>query len=117
MLSAKDMHEQESERQDAAASDMEYILSQPAITEISPATIFRFTKTNVAEFHQEMRPMILGGMGMFEYLEAIQFFCKLKEVVYGSDKKGGDKEFMSAVQDEIKKYGKEYTTPRGVKFE
>lgn len=115
MISAKDMLPEE-DNNDAAA-DMERILSQPAITEIAPPTILKFTKQNVAAFHQEMRPMILGGYGMFEYLEAIQFFCKLKEVVFGVGEKEGDKEFLSAVMEEIAKHGKEFVSPRGVKFE
>src|ERR1044072_353233 len=65
-----------------------------------------------------MRTMILEeGRGMFEYLEAIQFFCKLKDVIHGTEGSEGDKEFRSAVMDEIKKYGKDHTTGRGVRFE
>lgn len=90
----------------------------PVVSEISPGTILRLTKQNVNEFHQRQRLMILeGGLGMFEYLEVIQFFCKLKENIFGTEGKEGDKEFLSAVMDEIKKYGKDHTTARGVKFE
>jgi len=90
----------------------------PVVSEIVPGTILRLTKQNVTEFHQQMRTMILEeGRGMFEYLEAIQFFCKLKDVIHGTEGSEGDKEFRSAVMDEIKKYGKGYTTGRGVKFE
>jgi hypothetical protein len=90
----------------------------PVVSEIVPGTILRLTKQNLTEFHQQMRTMILEeGRGMFEYLEAIQFFCKLKETIFGVDGKEGDKDFLSAVMDEIKKYGKDHTTGRGVKFE
>lgn len=90
----------------------------PIVSEISPGTILRLTKQNVTEFHQQMRAMILeGGMGMFEYLEVIKFFCKLNDTIFGTQDSEGDKDFRSAVMDEIKKYGKDHTTARGVKFE
>lgn len=90
----------------------------PIISEISPGTILRLTKQNVTEFHQRQRAMILeGGMGMFEYLEVIKFFCKLNDTIFGTQDSEGDKDFRSAVMDEIKKYGKDHITTRGVKFE
>jgi hypothetical protein len=95
----------------------QHYLSLPPVTEIAPATILR-TRENITAFHQGMRSMILeGGYGMFEYLETIQFFCKLKEVIHGAGKYDGDKKLLSAVIDEIKKHGKEYITSTGVKFE
>jgi hypothetical protein len=109
-----DMRRQEQE-------DAEYqtvMANYPVVSEIVPGTILRLTKQNASEFHQQMRTMILEeGRGMFEYLEVIQFFCKLKETIHGAEGKEGDKEFLSAVMDEIKKYGKDHTTARGVKFE
>lgn len=90
----------------------------PVVSEIAPATVLRLTKQNVAEFHQQTRTMILeGGVGMFEYLGTIKFFCKLNEEIFGSDGKEGDKEFRSAIMDEIVKYGKNHITAQGVKFE
>lgn len=96
----------------------EMMASYPVISEIAPGTILRLTKQNVTEFHQQMRNMILEeGRGMFEYLEVIKFFCKLNDEIFGTDQKEGDKNFRAAVMDEIKKYGKYYTTDKGVKFE
>lgn len=114
---SKDLFMDEQLNQDH--SELEEAMSHyPVVSDIAPATILRLTKQNVAEFHQQTRAMILeGGVGMFEYLETIKFFCKLNEEIFGDDKKTGDKDFKQAVMDEISKYGKDHTTARGVKFE
>lgn len=120
---SKDLFFEEQERLqgDSAADQAAYeeaLSHMPVVSEISPGTILRLTKQDVLEFHQQMKTMILeGGRGMFEYLEVVKFFCKLNDLIFGAQGKEGDKDFLSAVIDEIKKYGKEYMTPRGVKFE
>jgi hypothetical protein len=101
----------------AYAEQEQYLASSPVVSEISPGTILRLTKQNVAEFHSQMKAIILeGGYGMFEYLEVIKFFGKLNDHIFGAQGKEGDKEFQDAIVDEIKKYGKEHQTARGVTF-
>ena len=114
MVNNKELFMNEREQQ----NDYQEPMFIPSTLEITPGQIITISKSNVAQFHARMREMIMeGGYGMFEYLETIKFFEKLKEEVFGGQGKEGDKAFKSAIIDEIRKYGKEYKTDRGVKFE
>lgn len=93
----------------------------PRSVEILPGSILVLNKANAADFHQRMKEMIREtGYGLFEYLEAIKFFEKVKACING-DKQAKipeDKEFIGMIRDEILKYPKGVlTTERGVKFE
>lgn len=116
MQSNKDLFMDERERQHTEEVQEQHYV--PAILEITPGYIISISKSNVETFHRTMRDMIYQtGSGVFEYLETIKFFEKLKEEIFGSQSKDGDKGFKNHVIDEIRKYGKEYITSRGVKFE
>lgn len=97
--------------------EMEEAKNLPDVLEIYPATVL-LTKQNVAQFHEKMRSSILeSGYGMLEYIESIKFFCKLNEHIFGGQGKEGDKDFVAAMITEVSKFGKDYKTARGVKFE
>jgi hypothetical protein len=94
--------------------------SKPQELQLVPGSIITFSKQNAREFHEEMKTMIREtGYGMFEYIEFISFCAKLKDQISGNSQAGipEDKELISMIRDEVGKYGKTYTTPRGVKFE
>lgn len=86
---------------------------------ISPDRIPVLSKTSAETFHARMRTMIYdSGYGLFEYMEVIQFFVKLNEIIRGKDGNEGDKEFLDYVRSEIEKHPKgKFLSDRGVKFE
>lgn len=92
----------------------------PAVTSIESGTIL-LTRENAASFHSRMKSMIMEtGHGLFEYLETVKFFEKIKDVINGNSqaKVAEDKEFIDMVRTEIAKYeGGKFTSSRGVKFE
>lgn len=93
----------------------------PEQSVIRPGSILVLNKANAKEFHEGMKAMIQEtGCGLFEYLETIKFFEKVKAYISG-DKQAKipeDKQFVDLVRTEILKYEKGvHTTPRGVKFE
>lgn len=59
------------------------------------------------------------GYGLFEYLEVVKFFEKVKDFINGNSqsKIEPDKEIIEMVREEVQKHNGKYTTPRGVKFE
>jgi len=95
-------------------------LNKPQEIILSPGSIVTLSKTNAAAFHAQMKDMIKDtGYGLFEYVEVLKFFEKVKEQISGSSQSGipEDKEFTSMVRDEVAKWGKAATTERGVKIE
>ena len=95
-------------------------INKPNVLQLVPGSIITLSKQNAKEFHEEMKHMIREtGYGMFEYIEFITFCSKLKDQVNGNSqsKIPEDKELIEMIRDEVTKYGKSYTTPRGVKFE
>lgn len=94
--------------------------NKPAELQIIPGHILTLSKTNAEAFHQQMKSVIKEtGYGLFEYIEVIRFFEKLKDYVNGNSqsKIEPDRELVGMIRDEVQKYGKVFTTPRGVKFE
>lgn len=92
--------------------------------EIRPDDILIISKQNAKTFHNQVKERIKEtGEGLFEYLETIKFFEKLKEVISGNsqsknpDEQEGDKEIKEMVRAEVVKFNGKFTTPRGVKFE
>jgi hypothetical protein len=99
---------------------MQIETNKPQELQLVPGSIITLSKQNAKEFHQEMKAMIQEtGYGMFEYIEFITFCAKLKDQVSGNSQAGipEDKELINMLRDEVTKYGKSFTTPRGVKFE
>jgi hypothetical protein len=99
---------------------MQQQISKPNELQLVPGSIITLSKQNAKEFHEEMKLMIREtGFGMFEYIEFITFCAKLKDQVNGNSQAGipEDKELIGMIRDEVGKYGKTFTTPRGVKFE
>lgn len=95
-------------------------LNKPQEIILAPGSIVTLSKTNAAAFHQQMKEMIMEtGYGLMEYVEFLKFTEKLKEQISGNSQAGipEDKEFTGMVRDEVAKYGKSATTPRGVKIE
>lgn len=93
----------------------------PQVIEILPGSILTLSKTNAQEFHRQTKAMIMEtGYGIFEYLEVINFFIKIKSYISG-DKQAKipeDKEFIELVREEIGKHPKgKFTSARGVTFE
>lgn len=92
--------------------------------ELTPDMIPVISKQNARTFHNQVKDRIKEtGEGLFEYLETLKFFEKLKEVISGNsqsknpEEQEGDKELKQMVRDEIVKYGKGFETKRGVKFD
>jgi hypothetical protein len=90
---------------------------------LSPDHIPVLSKANAKSFHEMAKERIYEHGGVFEYLEAIKFFAKLNDIVFGNSgaKIESDKEFVEYAIEEIKKNGNggdksEYKTARGVKF-
>lgn len=99
---------------------MQLQTNRPQELQLTPGSIITFSKQNAKEFHDEMKAMIRDtGFGMFEYIEFITFCAKLKDQVNGNSQSGvpEDKELIGMIREEVGKYGKSFTTPRGVKFE
>jgi hypothetical protein len=99
---------------------MEQQLNRPAELQLIPGNIITLSKQNAKEFHEEMKAMIKEtGYGLFEYVEFINFAAKLKDQISGNSqaKIPEDKELIEMIREEVTKYGKTFTTPRGVKFE
>jgi hypothetical protein len=99
---------------------MQTQISKPAELQLVPGNIITLSKQNAKEFHEDMKAMIREtGFGMFEYIEFITFCAKLKDQVNGNSQAGvpEDKELIGMIREEVGKYGKTFTTPRGVKFE
>ena|ERR1051325_9310082 len=99
---------------------MQLQTNKPQELQLIPGSIITLSKQNTKEFHEEMKAMIREtGYGMFEYIEFITFCAKLKDQVNGNSQSGipEDKELIGMIRDEVSKYGKTFTTPRGVKFE
>jgi hypothetical protein len=88
--------------------------------QLTPDSTLVISRQNAAAFHQQVKERIKEtGEGLFEYLEVIKFFEKLKEVISGdtASKIPADSEFRDMARTEIVKYGKEgFTTKRGAKF-
>jgi hypothetical protein len=88
---------------------------------ILPGAILTLSKSNAEQFHQQMRQMILNtGYGAFEYLEAVNFFIKVKDYISGNKqaKIPEDAELKSFIREEIAKHPKgKLVTNRGVIFE
>lgn len=98
------------------------ILNQELI--LAPDNVIVISKQGAKEFHSIVKHRIKEtGYGLFEYIELIKFFEKLSKVLSGDsaskneDEKAGDKELKDMIRTEIVKYGKAFTTSRGVKFE
>lgn len=86
--------------------------------QLSPDMIPVISRQNAQTFHNQVKERIKEtGEGLFEYIETLKFFEKLKEVISGREGQEGDKEIRQMVRDEIVKYGKEFKTKREAKFE
>lgn len=86
--------------------------------QLSPDMIPVISRQNAQTFHNQVKERIKEtGEGLFEYLETLKFFEKLKEVISGKEGQEGDKEIKEMVRTEIAKYGKEFKTLREAKFE
>lgn len=99
---------------------MQTQINKPDELQIIPGTILILSKQNAKAFHDQMKEMIKEtGFGLFEYVEAIKFFEKLKEQISGNSqsKIPEDKEFTDMIRAEVIKHNGKLTTPRGVKFE
>lgn len=99
---------------------MQLQTNKPQELQLAPGSIITLSKQNAKEFHEDMKTMIREtGYGMFEYIEFISFCAKLKDQINGNSQAGipEDKELIGMIREEVGKYGKTYTTPRGVKFE
>lgn len=95
-------------------------INKPVELQLIPGQIITLSKTNAESFHQQMKAVIIEtGFGLFEYVEVIKFFEKLKDQINGNSqsKIEPDKELVSMIRDEISKNNGKLTTARGVKFE
>lgn len=86
--------------------------------ELTPEFIPQISKTNAKIFHDQVKQRVKdSGNGLFEYMEFIKFVEKLQKIISGDQYTPGDDELKNMIREEISKYGKEMTSPRGVKFE
>lgn len=95
-------------------------INKPQELQLQPGAILVLSKASAKDFHEQMKSMIKDtGYGLFEYLEVVKFFEKIKEYISGNSqsKIEPDKELIEMVRDEVKKHNGKYTTARGVKFE
>lgn len=95
-------------------------INKPIELQLQPGNILIISKASAKDFHDQMKAMIKDtGYGLFEYLEVVKFFEKIKEYISGNSqsKIEPDKEIIEMVREEVVKHNGKYTTPRGVKFE
>lgn len=96
----------------------------PPVVQVTSAIELQISKQDAKSFHSQIRERILAtGKGLFEYVETLKFFEKVLKVLTGDsgatkqEDKDGDKLLKDYIRTEIGKYGKSFTTSRGVKFE
>jgi hypothetical protein len=95
-------------------------INKPQELQLHPGSIITLSKTTAKDFHEQMKSMIKDtGYGLFEYLEVVKFFEKVKDYISGNSqsKIEPDREIIDMAREEITKHNGKYTTPRGVKFE
>lgn len=86
--------------------------------ELTPEFIPQISKTNAKLFHDQVKERVKeSGEGLLQYMEFIKFVEKLQKIIAGDQYTPGDSEIKDMIRTEIAKYGKEFTTPRGAKFE
>lgn len=130
MTTSQDIFEQIREQNEKNIHELENFNAKETIPKkvqevmISSKRIIVISKEGAKDFHAKVKDRIKEtGYGLFEYVELIKFFEKIKDIISGNsqsknpEEKEGDKEFKDMIRTEIIKYGKLYTTARGVKFE
>lgn len=117
-------HQQDPEYDQRMVEEERQYANKPQEIVLSPDTILVLSKSSVRDFHETVKARIKdSGYGLFEYLEVIKFFEKLKEVISGDSQakdpadREGDKELKGMVREEIAKWNGKFTSSRGVKFE